>query len=398
MMNEYLIPIIPFHEQIISHGKGSYIYDEKGKKYLDLNSGQFCTILGHANPDLVKRVTEISNTISHTSSGMISEQVLRTAKKLNEISGKLDARSILLSTGAEAVEFAIRYAKHLTGREGLVCFEKGYHGLTLGTQSITFGGRYAKPAIEEIYSVPVPNEETEEQCIEQFEQTIRNNGDKIAAVVMEPIVSVGGMLYPAGTYFAAVKSICERHDILLIFDESQTGFGRTGSWFCYQEFDVLPDMVVCSKGIGMGYPVSAVLFQGKLLDRPMTMTHYSSHQNDPFAAGIVEFGIDYIMEKGLLESNREKGKLFLEKLTKLSENCAMYQKPRGHGMMLGLDISIPGVDNYRTIYQEIYTQAAEMGVLLQGTDGGRVLRFLPDYLLTCEDMDVCVDVLERIKI
>lgn len=397
-MNEYLIPIIPFHEQIISRGKGSYIYDEKGRQYLDLNSGQFCTILGHANPDLVERVTEISQTISHTSSGMISEQVLRTAKKLNEISGKLDGRSILLSTGAEAVEFAIRYAKHLTGREGLVCFEKGYHGLTLGTQSITFGGRYAKPAIEEIYSVPVPYEETEEQCIEQFEQTIRNNGDKIAAVVMEPIVSVGGMLYPSGTYFAKVKSICERYDILLIFDESQTGFGRTGSWFCYQEFDVIPDMVVCSKGIGMGYPVSAVLFQGKLADKPMTMTHYSSHQNDPFAAGIVEFGIDYIMENNLLESNKKKGKIFLEKLTKLSQNCERYQNPRGHGMMLGLDISIPGVDNYRGIYQEIYTQAAKMGVLLQGTDGGRVLRFLPDYLLSCEDMDVCVDVLERIKI
>lgn len=121
-MDNYLIPVIPFHKQIISKGKGAYIFDENGKKYLDLNCGQFCTIFGHFNPELEKCVT-----------------------------------SILLSTGAEAVEFAIRYAKHMTGKDGLVCFEKGYHGLTLGTQSITFGGRYAAPFVNHIFSIPIPN-------------------------------------------------------------------------------------------------------------------------------------------------------------------------------------------------------------------------------------------------
>lgn len=397
-MDNYLIPVIPFQKQVISRGEGSYVYTEKGDKYLDLNSGQFCTILGHANPELAACVKEISDTIVHTSSGIISEIVLTAAKRINEISGELDARCILLSTGAEAVEFAVRYAKHMTGKDGLVCFEKGYHGLTLGTQSITFGGKYAVPVINHIFSVPVPGENGSGECIGAFAKAIEENKSRIAAVVMEPIVSVGGMIYPGKDYFRQVRDICDKSGILLIFDESQTGFGRTGAWFCYQEFQVIPDMVVCSKGIGMGYPVSTVLFRGELCKRKITMTHYSSHQNDPFAAGIVAFGIDYIEKNDLLSLNRRKGEYFLKKLRGVTEKNKLFVKARGHGMMLGMDINIPGVDNYRAVYKKVSDLAAEKKVLLQGTDGGRVLRFLPDYLISCDNIDFCTKVLGGIRL
>lgn len=398
-MDNYLIPVIPFHEQILTRGEGSFVYDTKGDKYLDLNSGQFCTVLGHSNPELVECVKNSSSRLVHTSSGMISDSVLKVSKQLNEISGRMDARSILLSTGAEAVEFAIRYAKHLTGREGLVCFEKGYHGLTLGTQSITFGGRYTAPHVEQIFSIPVPSCNDYDTSILALKNIIDNDGDAIAAVVLEPIVSVGGMIFPEAAFFQKVSSLCKSKGILLVFDESQTGFGRTGSWFCYQEYDVIPDMVICSKGIGMGYPVSAVLFRGGLCEENhMTMTHYSSHQNDPFAASIISFGIDYIERNHLLSSNKEKGIYFLDKLKELSKISPIFTRPRGHGMMLGLDIEIPGVTNYRTIYQKVYDLAAQKRLLIQGTDGGRVLRFLPDYLISHENIDFCINVLGEIKL
>lgn len=398
MTDNYLIPVIPFHEQIISRGEGSYIYDNKGRRYLDLNSGQFCAILGHSNHEFAEKISEIAGNLVHTSSGMLSEAVLKTAKKMNKISGEMDARSIFLSTGAEAVEFAIRYAKHITGKNGLVCFDKGYHGLTLGTQSITFGGKYACPDVRGVISTPVPSDLDEQDCIINIEKQISENKDLLAAVVMEPIVSVGGMLYPGSDYFKAVRELCNKNDVLLIFDESQTGFGRTGAWFCYQDMHVIPDMVICSKGIGMGYPVSAVLFHGRLMSKTISMTHYSSHQNDPFAAGIVEFGIDYIEKKDLLHANKKNGQLFLSKLTALLNEKNFYRNPRGRGMMLGLDLYIPDVDNYRPVYANLYHQAAEFGVLLQGTDGGRVLRFLPDYLITEQDMDLCIDALKRVKL
>lgn len=357
------------------------------------------TILGHSNPELAACVDKMSKTLAHTSSGMISDTVVQAAMKLNGISGTLDARSILLSTGAEAVEFAIRYAKHITGRSGLVCFEKGYHGLTLGTQSITFGGRYTCPDVANVFSVPIPsNIEETGHCLEALRDVITTHADQLAAVVMEPIVSVGGMIYPPKDYFTGVRLLCDECDVLLVFDESQTGFGRTGSWFCYQEHGVMPDMVICSKGIGMGYPVSAVLFNAKLLDKKITMTHYSSHQNDPFAAGLISFGIDYITGHNLLESNKSKGGYFLNKLKEVCCNNALFRKPRGHGLMLGMDLFVDGVSDYRPLYAKVYGQAADAGVLLQGTDGGRVLRFLPDYLISEDDMDFCADVLGRVRI
>lgn len=395
--NNYLIPVIPFHKQILTRGKGSYVFDTEGKKYLDLNSGQFCTILGHANEELAEHVKRISESIVHTSSGMLAEQVIIAADMLHRISGELKAHSILLSTGAEAVEFAMRYAKHITGKSGMVCFNKGYHGLTLGTQSVTFEGRYAFPQINKIFSVPIPGVDNEQECIDAFEKTIKDYGDDIAAVIMEPIVSVGGMLYPSSSYFKIIKEICNKNDILLIFDESQTGFGRTGEWFCYQKMNVIPDMVILSKGIGLGYPVSAVMFNEQLLERKITMTHYSSHQNDPMAAGLVQFGIEHIEKEGLLEKNAINGQLFLDKLTALSSARTEYRKPRGVGLMLGLDLYLEGVDNYRSIYSDVYDQMADMGVLIQGTDGGRVLRFLPDYYISEKEMDMCVDALKKVK-
>lgn len=401
MKDNYLIPVIPFHEPVLVRGEGSYVFDDEGRKLLDLNSGQFCTVLGHSNKELVKEISRVSETLVHTSSGMISEEVVDASRNIHEISGSMEAYSILLSTGAEAVEFAIRYAKHLKKRSGILCFDRGYHGLTLGTQSVTFGGAYANPTVSEIFSVPVPdtfaNEEEISRCLEVLEKTLVEHGKEIAGVLMEPIVSVGGMIFPAKTYFVEVQRLCKKYDVLLIFDECQTGFGRTGSWFYYQQLDVIPDIVVCAKGMGLGYPVSMVMFRDGLIPKEgMTMTHYSSHQNDGFAAAIVNFGIRYITEHHLLERAKDIGRYFLEKLEQLGQECPVYTKARGHGLMLGVDLQLEGVENYRPVYQELTEKATREGVLLQGTNGGQILRFLPDYLIQKEDIDFCVDILKRV--
>ncbi|MDE7423219.1 MAG: aspartate aminotransferase family protein [Lachnospiraceae bacterium] len=400
MKENYLIPIVPFHEPVLVRGEGSYVYDEEGKKLLDLNSGQFCTVLGHSNKDLIKEITRISETLVHTSSGMISEEVVEVSKKIHEISGNMEAYSILLSTGAESVEFALRYAKHLKGRNGIVCFQKGYHGLTLGTQSVTFGGVYAAPEVSHIFSVPIPDtfaeKEEVDNCLAVLEKTLAEHGKEIAGVLMEPIVSVGGMIFPVKEYFTEVRRLCDEYDVLLILDECQTGFGRTGSWFYYEQLGIVPDMVACAKGIGLGYPVSLVMFRNGLVPKEgMTMTHYSSHQNDGFAAAIVNFGIQYIKEHNLLERATEIGIYFLEKLKELEKTCPVYTKARGHGLMLGLDLQLKGVDNYRPVYQELTEKSTKEGVLLQGTNGGQILRFLPDYLIQKEDIDFCVEVLKK---
>lgn len=402
MEQNYLLPVIGFHGPVVASGKGSYVYDRDGKKYLDLNSGQFCTVLGHGNEALARRIYETARTVSHTNTAMLSEEVLEAAQNIHRISGDLKGYSIFLSTGAEAVEFCIRYAKFIKKREGIICFDKGYHGLTLGAQSITFGGVYARPQVSEIFSVPVPDTFAAPQEIQEaadaFEQVLRQQAGKIAAAVLEPMVSVGGMIFPAAAYFQRIQALCEQYDILLIFDECQSGFGRTGKWFGYQTLGCLPDMIACAKAVGLGYPVSmAVMAEKWIPEEGFAMTHYSSHQNDGFAAAIVNFGIETIEREGILSQVEEKGRYFLAGLQKLAaDERICIEKPRGCGLMLGADLKIPGMENYREYYAELARRAAQKGLIIQGTAGGRILRFLPDYLIAHEDIDFCMAVLSEL--
>ncbi|MDD6796760.1 MAG: aspartate aminotransferase family protein [Clostridia bacterium] len=400
--NTYFIPVIGWHEPVISYGNGSYVYGNDGKAYLDLNSGQFCTVLGHSDPELAKRLEQNAGRIAHTNTGMLCEEAIKAAENLHRISGELDGYSIFLSTGAEAVEFCIRYAKFLKNKQGIVCFDKGYHGLTLGAQSITYGGVYARPEVDGIYPVPVPDTFADnaavQQAVEIFEKTLKNHCDEIAAVVMEPIVSVGGMIIPGAEYFKEIRRLCDQYDVMLIFDECQTGFARTGEWFAYQTLECLPDMIACAKAVGLGYPVSIAMMAGKYVTKEgFKMTHYSSHQNDGFAAAIINYGIECVENEKLLTAIKEKGQYFLEKLQNLCNDDGVgLCKARGCGLMLGADLYVPGLDNYRGYYAELSKRAVEKGVIIQGTNGGRTLRFLPDYRIRYEDIDFCIEVLKDI--
>ncbi len=400
-MNHYLLPIISFEPAVMEQGKGSYVYDTEGKAYLDLNSGQFCTVLGHCNEEILDAVGQSMTKLSHTGSNIVSAPVLTCAEHIHRISGAMKAYSILLSTGAEGVEFAIRYGKHIRKKDGVICFDQGYHGLTLGTQSVTFAGKFAMPSVERVYAVPVPDTFASrgklEQLVEQLEQLVKRVCDKVALVLMEPVVSVGGMQYPDAWYFQQVRRICDENGLLLVFDESQTGFGRLGTWFAYEQLGVVPDMAILAKGIGQGYPVSMVLFREELVPEcGFAMTHYSSHQNDAFAASIVNAGVEYIERNQVLDRVKETGEFFLLRLQELAGRNPHILQPRGKGLMLGAELYFEGVQNYRNIYHQIYTEMMCRGVMIQGTNGGRTLRFLPDYLIEKKDITFALETLDQV--
>ena len=395
-MENHLLPIIHFTEEVMSRGEGSYVYDTEGKKYLDLNSGQFCVALGHSNEEIMEKIFDKARKIVHTASNIYTDEVAECSNKLNELSGDMDAYSILLSTGSEAVEFCMRFSKFLKGREGVVCFDRGYHGLTLGSQTITFGGKFAKPHIDKIatVNVPVTDEEAEESA-EALRKLLETG--EYASVVVEPIVSVGGMLYPPQKWFDLLRKVCDDNDTLLIFDESQTGFGRTGKWFAYQEFHTVPDMVVLAKSVGLGFPVSVAMFRKELVpDETYRMSHYSSHQNDSFAASIINTAIDYIEKNDVLAGIRVRGDYFLKKLQELEQKNEHIRDARGHGLMLGCELYYEGVEDYRPLYGKLYDRMMKNGVIIQGTNGGHTLRFLPDYLLDEKDIDFACDTLDRV--
>lgn len=395
MKKRFLIPVIPFEKQVMERGMGSYLYDKGGKQYLDLNSGQFCAVLGHSNGDVLDRIFQRGKELVHTGSNIISEEAVVCSEKLHRISGEMGAYSILLSTGAEAVEFALRFAKHIKGRDGVICFDKGYHGLTLGAQSVTFSGRFSRPLVTGVETVSIPGRGGEDMAAEQMEALLKTG--RHACVLLEPIVSVGGMLYPTAEFFRQVRKLCDSYDVLLAFDESQTGFGRTGRWFAYQALEVVPDMAVLSKGVGLGFPVSAVLFRDRLIPEngAYGMTHYSSHQNDPFSAAVINAGIEYMERERILERVSRMGNYFLESLRGLERRSAHLIDARGCGLMLGAELLYAGVDDYRPVYHVLYERMMDKGVIIQGTNGGHTLRFLPDYLIREEDIDFAVRKLEE---
>lgn len=406
MENKYLFGATEFSNAIIEYGKGSFVWDTEGKRYLDLNCGQFCTVFGHAYEPLNEVVVNQIKKITHTNTMQLSTSVMEAAKLMAEINDQQLSKTIFLSTGAEANECALRYVKFITGKEKVLYLEQGYHGLTLATQSITMGGEWARPKVQGSIGVMTPDmpyrpegmSESEfiEICIKDIEDKIEKNRGEIAAFFVEPILGAGGMVILPKAYLEAVRKICDENDIVLIFDECQTGFGRTGEWFAYQHYNVVPDILVCAKAMGAGFPVSSVTFKRELAARiEGKISHFSSHQNDPLACEIVCFVINTIKNNKVLEGNKEKGKYILERLKEIEKESKILTFPRGIGLMMAFDINIKYLGDNRETTRALIKSLEKDGVILQAIKKGVTFRILPNYLTSYEEIDYFIETLKK---
>ncbi len=402
---EYLFKASNFAEPIILQGKGSFIWDIDGNKYLDLNSGQFCAVFGHDYEPLNQIVTDQMHRIFHTNTMTLTPEILEAAKKVAGInSGDLN-KTIFLSTGSEANECAIRYAKFITGKHKIVSLDKGYHGLTLASQSATMGGTWARPRVEgSLYAVTPdvlykPEELTEEDyiqvCISKLTELFYQNKNSIAAMILEPILGVGGMIFLPKQYLIAVRNLCDEHGVILIFDECQTGFGRTGEWYAYQDYGVIPDMITSAKAMGLGFAVSSVTFKKNLAEQiEDKITHFSSHQNDPLSARIVTFTINEIEQKKLLNRNRKMGMELLLGLQGISEKNDLLLNPRGIGLMCAFDLPVIKVGKDRAITNVLIHLLQEEGIMIQAIRQGITFRVMPNYLINSEEIRLFIDKLD----
>lgn len=404
-MPNFLAPVTRQDGPILTRGSGSYVWDTMGNRYLDVGAGQFCTIFGHSHPDVADFIFRQASKIQNTSTTTVGEEALAAARKLHEITGDMDGRSVFLSTGAEANECCLRFAKHLTGRTGVISFDVAWHGLTLGTECISISRKHVKPRIPDTYSVPVPpvragNELVDgdlDGYVDAFSEIVERHGDDIAAAIFEPIVSSGGMFFPPKEYFQRVMEICRRHGIMFILDECQTGFARTGTWFYYQQLGLIPDFVVCGKGMGLGYPVSTVIFRGGLVPAEgFKMKMYSSHQNDPFNCGLAAFAIDWMIEHDLLATIKQRGLYLLERLAELAQEFRLIHKPRGRGLMLAFDLDVDGLPDYSALSQRFLAALLERGCLVQAGNSGRTVRLLPSYLIETDEIDQLINAVREV--
>jgi 4-aminobutyrate aminotransferase-like enzyme len=386
---------VKFHDYIIDSTQGLYVITDDGQKLLDLNAGQFCNILGPNNNEVNKEIFKQMNIISNTNTGVLSTNVIKAAEMLNEISEGMNSSALLLSTGSEAVEVALRYAKFSKKRNGVISLDKGYHGLSLGSQSVTFAGKYAKPIVSDAYSIKTPHSAQEEsESLIELENLLITNGQDIACLILEPIVSVGGMIVLSKEYLKSVRELCSKYNIYLIFDECQTGFGRTGEWFSFQDHNVIPDIVVTAKGLGLGYPVSAVLFNETTFNINSDITNYSSHQNDPFSAAVVIVGINYIKKYNILDNVRKMGNYLYNQLSTLKKEYSIITDIRGKGLMLGFDLNLGNESRRKS--DEIIKKMAENGVMIQATNNGKTFRVLPAYIISESEINFFIEQLKKV--
>lgn len=301
-------------------GKGMYLYDVNGEKYLDMFAGIAVNSLGHCHPKVFKAIQKQSKILMHTSNWLYTIPQLELAELLVKITGM--KKAFITNNGSEAVETAIKLARRVTGKKEIIAMENSFHGRSMGALSVTWGEKYRKPFEPLIPGVGFVGFNN----IEEIENSITN---ETAAIIVEPIQGEAGVIIPEDNYLREVRKITEENGILLILDEIQTGLGRTGKLFAYEHSKIKPDIMCLAKGIGSGFPVGATVFR---CDDFKPGEHGGTYVGNPLACEVANTVIETILKEKLVQNSGRIGDYILKNLKSRGLNA------RGKGLMIGIDV------------------------------------------------------------
>ncbi|TPI65690.1 aspartate aminotransferase family protein [Mesorhizobium sp. B3-1-3] len=397
-----------FEPAIIERAEGSFVYDADARPILDFTSGQMSALLGHAHPRIVATVRRQVETVAHLFSGMLSRPVVELAERLAALAPGLD-RALLLSTGAESNEAAIRMAKLVTGKHEIVAFSKSWHGMTGVAASATYsaGRKGYGPAAVGSIAIPPPNSfrprfkkadgslDWATELDDAFALVDSQSTGNLAAFIAEPILSSGGMLELPQGYLAALKQKCRERGMLLILDEAQTGVGRTGDMFAFQRDGVTPDILTLSKTIGAGLPLAAVMTTAEIEEtaHERGFLFYTTHVSDPLPAAIGVTVLDVVEEERLVERARHLGRRLFDGLSDLKQRFECVGDVRGRGLMLGVEIVKNGESREpdhelgAKIAAEAFKRGLSMNIVKLPGMGG-VFRIAPPLTISEEELDL----------
>jgi len=409
---KHVLMAMPYSDSLIAEGTGATLRDLDGNEILDLAAGQFCSILGNNHPKYVERLTEQMKKVVHVGTQFLSPIVLEAAQKFAEVAPGALNKSLFLSTGTEANECAISLAKTYTGKRGVIGFNRGYYGLSLGTKSLTSifspaDGHGSGPTVPEsfrflaphCFHCPVSNRfpECNLVCLQTSVEAALQRERDIAAIIIEPILSAGGMIVPPPGYLKALKDLAHELGALLIIDEAQTGFGRTGTWFGCEQHEVEPDILVVSKSSGSGFPVSGVITTDAIADRiaAQQWIHLASHQSDPLPAAAVAATIDIVREEKLIEKAALQGRYFVDCLLRLKAKHSIIVDVRGQGLMIGAEIGNFPDGSEDDLCMLIVALCESQGVHFTYSYYEPVFRFLPPLTITRQEIDRAIQVIDE---
>ncbi|MGQ7868489.1 aspartate aminotransferase family protein [Sunxiuqinia sp. sy24] len=370
-----LFDVYPLFDITPVKAEGCYVWDDAGNRYLDLYGGHAVISVGHSHPKYVAQISEQLQQIGFYSNSVKIPQQQDLASKLGQLSGYVDYQLFLCNSGAEANENALKLASFTTGRKKVISFKKGFHGRTSAAVAITDNPKIIAPINETEHAVILPLNE-----IAAVEQHLK--AEDVAAVIVEGIQGIGGIHIPDSAFLEELSKLCKQYDTLLVLDEIQSGYGRSGKFFAFQYTSVQPDIITMAKGMGNGFPIGGVLISPELKPwHGMLGTTFGGNYL-ACAAGIAV--LDIMEEEQLVANAEQVGNFLLEKLAAISG----IKEVRGEGLMIGIEFD----QEVKPIRQKLLFEEK----IFTGVSGAHIIRLLPPLSLTMEQAAYFIEKFEKV--
>ncbi|MEL5247678.1 MULTISPECIES: bifunctional acetylornithine/succinyldiaminopimelate transaminase [Serratia] len=377
--DQVILPVYAPAQFVPVRGQGSRVWDQQGKEYIDFSGGIAVTALGHCHPALVEALKRQGETLWHTSNVFTNEPALRLASKL--IDATFADRVFFANSGAEANEAAFKLARHYAitrhspYKTKIIAFYNAFHGRTLFTVSVGGQAKYSdgfgpKPA--DIVHVPFNDLAAVKAVMD----------DHTCAVVMEPIQGEGGITPVDAGFLKGVRELCEQHQALLVFDEVQSGMGRSGKLFAYMHYGVTPDILTTAKALGGGFPVSAMLTTEEIASVMQVGTHGTTYGGNPLACAVAEAALDVINTPEVLSGIEQRHALYVQALQHIGDKYGIFTAIRGMGLLIGAELT----PHYHGRARDFLTAAAARGLMILNA-GPNVIRFAPSLVVEQQDIE-----------
>lgn len=403
------------YPEIVERAQGCYVWDASGRKILDFTSGQMCATVGHSHPNVVAAIRKSCDTALHLFSGMIPRSVVDLAAALAKIVPRPLRKSLMLNTGSESNEAAIKMAKLHTGGFEVIGLGGSWHGVTGNAGSVSYASdrKGYGPGMPGTFVIPEPNayrcpvkhcrDQCDRTCMQVgFEMFDMQSAGAPAAVIAEPVISAGGVIVPPAGYFEALQAEAHKRGMLLIFDEAQTAFGRLGHWFAASHLRVTPDIMTVSKTLGGGMPLAAVITNDAVEENchRRGFSFYTSHVSDPLPSTIGLAVLETIEQEGLLERSRTMGDYLAQSLRTLQERHEEIGDIRGMGLLRGIEL----VRDRETrephhVLGALTTQRClDLGLSMnirRRPERGSVWRIAPPLTVLREDIDLAMTIFDQ---
>ena len=408
---QYISPVWSRITNIVAErAEGAYVYDVQGERYLDFTCGIGVTNTGHCHPQIVKAAQEQVGKLIHGQVNIVYHQpLLRLAEALREVMpGPLDS-FFFSNSGAEALEGAVKLARHATGRPNIIVFQGSFHGRTVLTMTMTTSKtvyrQHYQPLAAGVFVAPYPYayrygwdpEETSRWCLKELRHLLASQTapSETAAIIVEPVLGEGGYVVPPRSFLAGLREICDEHGILLVADEVQSGFGRTGRFFAIEHFGVIPDVITMAKGLASGFPLSGVAAPRALMDRWVPGTHGGTYGGNAVACAAAEATVR-VLQDGLVENAARMGEVLMTGLRDIQSRYGVVGDVRGLGLMAGAEFTQADGSPATVLVKEVIARCLEDRLMLLNCGTySNVVRWIPPLIVTQEQIETGLRIFEQ---